>query len=103
MPSPTRLRAARYTENSPDPPALLLSVAVTRIPAVLLAVAILLVYTSYLQHSPVHLHHDEVFFALNAQSIASSGHDLNGRFMPLYFQILPGVWFHPILVYSMAL
>ena len=49
---------------------------------------------------------DELFAALTAHSVASTGRDLNGRFMPLYFQMPPPfrteVWFPPIHIYSVA-
>jgi len=53
----------------------------------LLATGVLVVYATRLSYSPVYLHHDEVFFALQAHSIASTGRDVYGRFFPLYFQI----------------
>ena len=44
-------------------------------------------------------------FGMHAHSIASTGHDLNGRLLPLYFQMRPigdNVWFQPMLVYVTA-
>jgi 4-amino-4-deoxy-L-arabinose transferase-like glycosyltransferase len=73
-------------------------------PAALLALPVVSIYALYLQRSPVYLAHDEVFFALQAHSIASSGHDLNGRFLPLYFQIAAaGFWATPVTIYLTAL
>jgi 4-amino-4-deoxy-L-arabinose transferase-like glycosyltransferase len=66
------------------------------------AVGVLLTYAACLGSSPIYLHHDEVFFARQASSIADTGRDLNGRLLPLYFQISGRVWFHPVLVYAMA-
>jgi len=70
-----------------------------------LALATLLLYGSRLEHTPVYLHDAEVLFGLQAHAIASTAHDLSGRFLPLYFQMLPigeNVWFHPVLVYVTA-
>jgi 4-amino-4-deoxy-L-arabinose transferase-like glycosyltransferase len=75
---------------------------VKRAVALLVAAVIVSLYGLGLACSPVYLHFDEVFFALNAHAIASGGHDVAGHFLPLYFQVLPGVWFHPVLVYAMA-
>ena len=51
----------------------------------LLAVLTAALYATRLRHAPVYLASDEIKFALQARSIASTGHDLNGRFLPLYF------------------
>jgi 4-amino-4-deoxy-L-arabinose transferase-like glycosyltransferase len=78
----------------------------TQVCLVLLAVAVIGVYAFRLEHTPPHLHRDEMMFALQAQSIASTGHDLEGRRFPLYFEmraIGERVWFHPILIYVTAL
>src|SRR3954463_12881858 len=72
---------------------------------VLLALTVLALYAFRLEHTPPHLHRDEVMFALQAQSIASTAHDLEGRRLPLYFEmraIGEHVWFHPALVYVTA-
>lgn len=49
---------------------------------------------------------DEVFSALTAHSIVSNGHDLNGRFLPLFFQMQmrfgSQMWFQPLLMYAIA-
>jgi 4-amino-4-deoxy-L-arabinose transferase-like glycosyltransferase len=66
----------------------------------LLAAAIL--YTAQLDRVPPFLSTDETSFALQAHAIATTAHDQNGRFLPLYFQIFENVWFHPALVYGMA-
>ncbi len=71
--------------------------------AALLAAAALLLYASRLAHAPVYLCDAEVLFALNAQAIASTAHDVNGRFLPLYFQVYGDMWFQPMLVYVTAL
>jgi len=77
---------------------------VKSLPVVLLAVPVLSIYALCLQCSPVYLAHDEVLFALQAHSIASSGHDLSQRFLPLYFQMADaGYWATPITIYVTAL
>lgn len=60
-------------------------------------------YAIGLAVSPPHLTHDEIKFALQAKSIADTGRDINGRFLPLYFQE-PGfsVGRDPICIYVMA-
>jgi dolichyl-phosphate-mannose-protein mannosyltransferase len=71
----------------------------------LLAGLVLALYASFLSYAPPGLHQDEVFFGLHAQAIATSGRDLDGRLLPLYFLIrLNGLdlWFHPFLVYVTA-
>jgi 4-amino-4-deoxy-L-arabinose transferase-like glycosyltransferase len=73
---------------------------------VLLSLAVFAVYAFRLEHTPPHLHRDEVMFALQAQSIAATGHDLEGRLLPLYFEMRAmgeHVWFHPVLVYVTAM
>ena len=70
-----------------------------------LALAVVLIYGAKLEHTPPDLHRDEVAFALQAQSIASTGHDTEGRRFPLYFHIPAfgeDVWFCPMLVYVTA-
>jgi 4-amino-4-deoxy-L-arabinose transferase-like glycosyltransferase len=69
-----------------------------------LAVAVLLLYGTRLGESPIYLMHDESKFALQAQAIASTGHDLTGHFMPVYFteaEFPAGR--DPIIVYATAL
>src|SRR5207245_11681427 len=56
--------------------------------------------------APIYLHDAEALFALHAHAIATTGHDMCGRFLPLYFQMRPigaNVWFHPVIVYISAL
>jgi 4-amino-4-deoxy-L-arabinose transferase-like glycosyltransferase len=72
------------------------------IPLVAAFACVLVMYAWRLDFSPPFLADDEAMFALQAQSIATTGHDLSGRFMPLYFQMGPigeTSWFHPALVY----
>src|SRR5262249_46455237 len=53
-----------------------------------------------LNRAPIYLHEAEILFALHAHAIATTGHDLYGRLLPLYFEMRPigaNVWFHPAL------
>ena len=70
------------------------------IAAVVAAAAIL--YTARLNEVPPFLSTDETAIALQAHAIATTLHDENGRFLPLYFQMYENAWFHPGLVYAMA-
>src|SRR2546425_13165693 len=71
-----------------------------------LAGLVLALYAPSLGRAPIYLAHDEVFVALNAHSIASTGRDVSGRFLPLYFQMYRNVsnniWFQPMIVYFTA-
>jgi 4-amino-4-deoxy-L-arabinose transferase-like glycosyltransferase len=67
-----------------------------------LAVAALL-YFPGLDTAPPYLASDEAFFAVQAHSIATTGRDADGRFLPLYFQIRPNEWFQPTIVYFTSL
>ena len=58
---------------------------IKRIGLLLLMVSITAIYGRYLYESPVYLAHDEVAYAVNAHSIATSWRDVNGRLLPLYF------------------
>ncbi|MEO8682069.1 MAG: glycosyltransferase family 39 protein, partial [Vicinamibacterales bacterium] len=53
--------------------------------ALLIALAVAGLYATRLAFSPVYLIHDELQFALQAQAIATTGHDLDGQLMPVYF------------------
>jgi len=76
------------------------------------AIAIALLYTVSLGHAPIYLSHDEVFFGIHAAAIATTGRDLNGSVLPVYFQIWdrygaagasPVYWAQPLHIYSQAL
>jgi 4-amino-4-deoxy-L-arabinose transferase-like glycosyltransferase len=71
--------------------------------ALLLASASLTLYSHQLGVSPIYLAPDEVTIALNAHSLATTGEDFAGRPYPLYIQITAGSWFHPFVVYLLAL
>ncbi len=71
---------------------------------VLLVVAGWLLYATRLGEVPVYVMHDEAQGALQAQSIATTGRDLSGRLLPLYFtepEFPPGR--DPALIYVTAL
>jgi 4-amino-4-deoxy-L-arabinose transferase-like glycosyltransferase len=73
----------------------------------LLALGTAALYLPRLEDAPRYLVTDEVFSALTAHSVATTGRDPHGAFLPLYFQMdLPKggrpMWFQPILVYAMA-
>ena len=70
------------------------------ISAVVVCAAVL--YIARLDRVPPFLSTDETAFGLQAQSIATTAHDTNGRLLPVYFQVFENVWFHPALVYAMA-
>ncbi|HYB96564.1 MAG TPA: glycosyltransferase family 39 protein [Vicinamibacterales bacterium] len=72
---------------------------------VALLAAVLALYASALDHTPPHMHHDEVVIALQAHSIATTARDSDGRVLPLYFRMpLLGdrVWYQPVIIYVMA-
>src|SRR6185369_2902711 len=76
-----------------------------RIEATTLAIVVLAaaaLYAARLSHVPSFLSNDETAFGLQAHAIATTAHDENGRLLPLYFQMMQNVWFHPALVYLMA-
>lgn len=60
-----------------SPRAWLLLAALTAVSGIL--------YGTRLDYAPAFLMHDELQFALQAQSIASTGRDLSGRFLPVFF------------------
>ena len=74
-------------------------------------VAVVGVFATYswrLHDSPVYLTADEIVIGLQGHSLASTGHDLRGRSLPLYFQIdefrMKGtIWYQPLIMYSTAI
>jgi 4-amino-4-deoxy-L-arabinose transferase-like glycosyltransferase len=68
-----------------------------------LVVVTVLLYGSHLDRSPIYLNNDEAAFALEAHSIATTLRDTNGRLLPVYFNVYENVWYHPVIVYAMAL
>lgn len=76
-----------------------------RVEATILAVVVFVaaaLYSARLSHVPSFLSNDETAFGLQAHAIATTAHDENGRLLPVYFQMMENVWFHPVLVYCMA-
>lgn len=70
---------------------------------VILIIITTLLYSFNLAQAPVHLNQDEMGFTLNAYSIAKTGFDENGRFLPLYFWHLDIMWVSPVIIYFLAL
>jgi 4-amino-4-deoxy-L-arabinose transferase-like glycosyltransferase len=64
---------------------------------------VLLLYPRHLDVSPPALHPDEAAAIRQAQSIAQSGRDLDGRRLPLFFHLHDNVWIQPLPVYFTAL
>jgi 4-amino-4-deoxy-L-arabinose transferase-like glycosyltransferase len=76
-----------------------------RVQLAALVAGVLLLYGAGLTYSPPYLHEAELLFGLHAHAIATTGHDVYGRLLPLYFQMTPigeNVWFHPAIVYATA-
>src|SRR5882762_8510494 len=76
--------------------------------ALAIAAATSALYAWRLQDAPIYLSPDEAIISVDAYSLASTGRDVHGRFLPLYFQIqLPGEtrmgWFTPAIFYLSAL
>src|SRR4051812_43041450 len=71
-----------------------------------LAVGVFVLYAWGVGRAPVYLYIDEVVFALQAHAIATTGRDLGGRLLPVYFHmplIADYVWFQPAIIYVTAL
>ena len=51
--------------------------------ALALAIATFVLYFHQIDRVPAHLAHDEVIYSLHAYKIATTGHDVNGRLLPL--------------------
>ena len=68
-----------------------------------LGLAVTGLYVWRLPSAPIYLAHDEVFFAVQAQTVASTLHDTNGKFLPLYFHMGTIYWCSPLHVYLAAL
>ncbi len=73
---------------------------------VLLLIVVAL-YARRISQAPVYMTPDEVIIAVDAHSIATTGRDVHGAFMPLYFKVqMPGEertgWFMPAIFYAIA-
>src|SRR5439155_16291017 len=77
-----------------DPPLLLL---------VVLAVLVAIVYGWRIAMAPLYLAHDEVLFAIESHSLATTLHDVSGRFLPLYVPVRATYWCSPVHIYVGAL
>ena len=69
--------------------------------AVLIAGALAL-YATGLEVSPVYLTHDEVIYARNAYSIATTGRDLSGQFLPISIPVTGTFFATPANIYTTA-
>ena len=70
--------------------------------AAVLAVAALAIYATRLDVSPIYLTHDEVIYARNAYSIATSGRDLSGQFLPISIPVTGTFYATPANIYLTA-
>ncbi len=73
------------------------------IPYLLVILFFSILYLFKLDKIPVHLNQDELMFSLNGYSIAKTGHDYYGIFLPFYFWHLGNFWATPVVVYLTAL
>jgi 4-amino-4-deoxy-L-arabinose transferase-like glycosyltransferase len=75
------------------------------IPALLVAGAAAL-SLARLGDAPLFVSHDEVVYSLQAHALATTGHDLSGRFLPMYIeygaQFGRPTWDQPMLIYLIA-
>src|ERR1700686_1833726 len=61
------------------------------------------IYFWRLSSAPIYLGGDEAQFGTHANSIAATGRDLDGRFMPLFFRMEElHWWYQPTLFYLIA-
>lgn len=75
--------------------------------ALLLLLAAAFLYARRLGDAPVYMSPDEVIIAVDAHSVATTGRDVHGVRLPLYFRIqMRGEerqgWFMPVIFYAMA-
>ncbi len=76
--------------------------------SVLLGLAVFALYAWRLGEAPVYLSPDEAIISVDARTLASTGYDVQGEHLPLYFKIqMPGEtrwgWFTPAIFYVSAL
>jgi 4-amino-4-deoxy-L-arabinose transferase-like glycosyltransferase len=69
---------------------------------VVLAVAALSIYATRLDVSPIYLTHDEVIYARNAYSIATTGRDLSGQLLPISIPVTGTFYATPANIYLTA-
>ena len=70
--------------------------------AVSLGAGTAILYFYRLGSAPMMIGGDEAYFASHAHAIATTGRDLDGRLLPLFFRIDVHTWYQPLLVYLMA-
>jgi len=70
--------------------------------ATILGLAALGLYAFRIGSAPIYLKYEELYFALEAHAVATTGHDTHGRLLPIYFQVFADSWYQPVLVYLMA-
>jgi hypothetical protein len=80
--------------------------------ALVLAALTAALYFPRLGYAPIYLAPDEVFIGVQAHSIATTGRDVGGRFLPFYVEYEYGVsdakrplrhgWLPPIIYYAIA-
>ena len=75
----------------------------TTVTVLLLIVSAAMLYGRRLDYAPPHLEVDEVLIALDAHSMASTGHDVRGESFPLYFPVGATSWYQPAIIYLTAL
>ena len=71
--------------------------------ALLLSAVALAVYALRLDDSPLAMHPDETVVTQQAQSVARTLHDVDGRLLPLFFHVRDNLWTTPLPVYFTAL
>src|SRR5262245_10233605 len=69
----------------------------------LVAAAAAVLYARQLDVSPPVLHPDEIAVVRQANAITLTGHDLEGRRLPLFFRVHDNLWTAPLPVYFTAL
>jgi 4-amino-4-deoxy-L-arabinose transferase-like glycosyltransferase len=69
----------------------------------IVAAAAAVLYARQLDVSPPVLHPDEIAVVRQANAITLTGHDLEGRRLPLFFRVHDNVWTAPLPVYFTAL
>ena len=60
-------------------------------------------YGYRLADAPPHLEIDEILIALDGHATASTGRDIRGELLPLYFQTADHSWYQPAVIYLTAL
>ena len=79
----------------------------TILTAALVALAAAALYLPDLAGSPFYVNRDEMFFGLTAHSLATTGYDTAGHYLPFYTQSPmrygSEMWFQPALMYTAAL